>query len=228
MKLFNWFGKKTPPQETETTNDGEALEIYSGMRVEVTDLTGQMLFVAKLMGLHGNQAELHQYSESAAARTEEPLPVRIRGYSDRDRKAVYMEGVVTPLPQSKWEVAELNVCGTGNDRAFFRLDVNLEATAAMYSGLDAEEKPCRLLNISIGGAYISSEYQYHEGDKFLLKVKLLEDRPESAMFSQVMRVIEKDETVFEYGCRFLELSEEEQDKITQNIFAFQRRKRGGS
>ena len=217
MILFNLFGKKTdaPPQEIE--HDGDELEIYSGMRVEV----------AKLMGLHGNQAELHQYSEAAISE-EEPFPVKIRGYSDRDRKAVYMEGVIAPLPDKKWSVTELKVCRIGNDRAFFRLDTNLDATATMFSGLAMGEKPCKLLNISIGGACISSEYRYHDGDKFLLKVRLLEDRPESAMFSQVMRVIEKDSAGFEYGCRFLELTDADQEQITQNIFAAQRQKRGRS
>ena len=96
----------------------------------------------------------------------------------------------------------------------------------MFSGLAMGEKPCKLLNISVGGARIASEFRYHDGDKFLLKVRLMEDRPESAMFSQVMRVIEKDGGKFEYGCRFLELTEEDQEKITQNIFAAQRQKRG--
>lgn len=230
MNLFNLFGKKAdaPPPKAEQTGEAEELDIYSGMRVEVTDLDGRMLFVAKLMGLHGNQAELHAYSKSAVSQTEEPFPVKIRGYSDRDRKAVSMEGVITPLPEDKWSVAELKVCRVGNDRAFFRLDTDLEATATMFSGLAMGEKPCRLLNISIGGARIRSESRYHEGDKFLLKVRLLEERPESAMFAEVMRAIEKDDDGYEYGCRFLELSEADQDQITQNIFAAQRQKRGYS
>ena len=58
-----------------------------------------------------------------------------------------------------------------------------------------------------------------------MKVRLLEDRPESAMFAQVVRVIEKDGDGFEYGCRFLELTEADQAQITQNIFAAQREKR---
>lgn len=94
----------------------------------------------------------------------------------------------------------------------------------MFSGLTMGERPCRLLNISIGGACISSECRYYDGDKFLLKVRLLEDRPEFAMFSQVMRVIEKGDAGFEYGCRFLELTEADQEQITQNIFAAQRQK----
>ena len=186
------------------------------------------LFVAKLLGIRGNRAELHQYSEAAAFQGEPPLPVRIRGYSDRDRKAVYMEGLITPLPQNIWQVEELTISKVGNDRAFFRLETNLDATATMFSGLELGEKPCRLLNISVGGASIRSECRYHQGDKFLLKVKLLEDRPVSAIFSQVVRIIEKEGGKFEYGCQFLELTEEDQEKITQNIFAVQRQKRSRS
>lgn len=227
MKLFSLFGKKTAEQPpVEKAEAAEELAVYSGMRVEVTALDGRMLFVAKLLGIHENQAELHQYSEAAVFGGEEPLPVRIRGYSDHERSAVYMEGVITPRPKSIWYVEELTVCRTGNDRAFFRLTTNLDATATMFRGLEMGEKPCRLLNISVGGACIGSEYRYHEGDKFLLKVKLLEDRPESAMFSQVVRIIEKDGDKFEYGCRFLELTEEDQERIIQNIFAAQRQKRG--
>lgn len=230
MRLFNLFGKKNekqPPKESGQKEAAEEREIYSGMRVEVTDQNDNMLFVAKLQGLRGDQAELHQYSESAIDREEEdPLPVKIRGYNDHNRKAVYMEGVITPKPQNIWSVAELNVCKVGNDRAFFRLETNLEASATMFTGLEMGEKPCRLLNISVGGARITSERRYHEGDKFLLKVKLLEDRPESAMYSQVVRVLEREDGKTEYGCRFLELTEEDQERITQNIFAAQRQKMG--
>ena len=43
MILFNLFGKKTdaPPQEIE--HDGDELEIYSGMRVEVTAMIYKIL-----------------------------------------------------------------------------------------------------------------------------------------------------------------------------------------
>ena len=47
MNLFELFGKKAkrPPQEKEAAEDGEALDIYSGMRVEVTAFEGELLFV---------------------------------------------------------------------------------------------------------------------------------------------------------------------------------------
>lgn len=231
MKLFDIWRKRaeeTPAQKNEKAAEEESLDIYSGMRVEVTTDAGQILFVAKLMGLHGKKAELHQYSEAAIVKDVETIHARIRGYSDYERKAVYMEGIITPGPKHIWQVEELTIVRVGNDRAFFRLTTNLDATATMFSGLAMGEKPCKLLNISVGGAGVSSEYRYHEGDKFLLKVRLLEDRPESAMFSQIVRVVEKDEGKFEYGCRFLELTEVDQEQIARNIFAAQRQKRGRS
>lgn len=228
LELFRKRAKERPPQEDKDTNGTEELDIYSGMRVEVTTAAGQILFVAKLMGLHGDKAELHQYSEAAIVKDVETIHARIRGYSDYERKAVYMEGIITPGPKHIWQVEELTIVRVGNDRAFFRLTTNLDATATMFSGLAMGEKPCKLLNISVGGASVSSEYRYHKGDKFLLKVRLLEDRPESAMFSQIVRVVEKDEGKFEYGCRFLELTEANQEQITRNIFAAQRQKRGRS
>ena len=231
MNLLNLFNKKAKgqrPQEGKQADSTEDLDIYSGMRVEVTTDKGQVLFVAKLLGLNGNKAELHQYSEYEAAEDAEALHVKIRGYSDYERKAVCMEGIITPSPRHIWKVEELTVVRIGNDRAFFRLETNLDATITMFSGLTIGEKPCKLLNISIGGASVSSEYRYYEGDKFLLKVRLLEDRPESAMYAQVVRVIEKDEGKIEYGCQFLGLTEADQEQITQNIFAAQRKKRGHS
>lgn len=231
MKLFGLFKKQKkeqPPQETEEISREEGLEVYSGTRVEVTTLDGELLFVAKLTGVHGTEAELQQFSEAAVSGDSEPIHVRIRGYVDHEKKAVHFEGVIAPARKNIWSVEELALQKAGNDRAFFRLSTNRDGTATMYSGLEAGEKPCKLLNISIGGACISSECRYHEGDKFLLKVKLLEDRPESAMFSQVMRIIDKGDNGFEYGCRFLELTDADQEQITQNIFAAQRLKRGRS
>ena len=226
LDLFKKKEKAQPPQESEAAQ--EKLSVYSGMRVEVTTDPGQFLFVAKLLNPQGDQAELHQYSESEIREEAESIRAKIRGYSDYERKAVYLEGVITPELDHKWKVEKLKVCRVGNDRAFFRLMTNLDATATMFRGLEMGEKPCKLLNISIGGASISSACRYHMGDKFLLKVKLLEDRPVSAMFSQVVRVTEKENEPFEYGCQFLELTEDDQEQITQNIFAAQRQKRGRS
>ena len=193
MGLLDIF-KRRPQEEpaaSETAADVEALEIYSGMRVEVTTFDGRLLFVAKLIGPRGSSAELHQYSEASLPQDAEPVRVRIRGYNDHERKAVYMEGTIAPDVKHIWKVEELTVARIGNDRAFFRLDTDIDATITTFGGFGAGEQPCKLLNISVGGACISSAFRFHEDDKFLLKVKLLEDRDISVMYCQVLRIIDK-------------------------------------
>ena len=230
MSLLDLFRKK---ENKESVQDGveeeyEEPEIYSGMRVEVTSMEGRPLFAGKLMSPMRGQAELYQYTEGEVPESEEPLGVRIRGFNDRKRKAVYMEGTIAPLPKHIWKVEDLHVVGAGNDRAFFRLETNLPASITLFGGgFGGGELECRLLNISVGGARIGIDSQLHAGDKFLLKVKLLEDRDTSVMYCEVLRAIEGKDGTYEYGSRFLELTEADQYKISQNIFAAQLKERNG-
>ena len=214
--------KEILQQYTEEEEDGKTQEAGSGANAGPESL--EVVFARML----AEQAEKEKDSEEE--KQKEPLHVRIRGYNDHERKAVYMEGFITPEEKHTWNVEELTVTRIGNDRAFFRLETNLDAVVTTFGGFSAREQDCKMLNISVGGARILSEQLYHEGDKFLLKVQLLEDRPMSVMFCEVLRVFEREDSKYEYGCRFLELNEEDQDKITQNIFAAQlaerRKKRG--
>lgn len=227
MGLLQLFGKKAKdqPQKKEETHEAKEAKIYSGMRVEATTLEGKLLFVAKLMGLSGDRAELHQYSEAEIPKEQEAMRVNIRGYNDHNHKAVYMEGTISPQSRHIWKVEALTVIRSGNDRAFFRLSTNLDATITIFSGWDRGEKPCKMLNISAGGACILTQHRFYMGDKFLLKVQLIEDMPLSAMFCQVLRITEKDNGLLEYGSQFLEMTEDTQDKIVQSIFTAERKKR---
>lgn len=224
MSVLNLFGKKEKGQQVgkrKNTDEEELFDPYSGMRVEVTNQEGTILFVAKMENVFGKRAELHQYSEMDPSQKVEPVRAKIRGYSDHERKALYMEAIIRPRVRHVWDVEELTVVRVANDRAFFRLETERDASITMFSGLMIGERPCKMLNISVGGACLASEYRYHKDEKFLLKVKLIDDRPESAMFCQVLRATEKEEGQFEYGCCFLELTEEDEDRIIKNIFEAQ-------
>lgn len=225
-KLTNlWKNQANLEQFSEMELSQEELVQYSKMEFPQED-SEQPSEAAE------SEKEGGQPSETEDSQKVEMIHVRIRGYSDHERKAVYMEGLITPGDKRIWNVEDLKVAHIGNDRAFFRLDTDIEAVVTTFGGFSAGEETCRMLNISVGGARILSEQKYNEGDKFLLKVKLLEDRPMSVMFCEVLRIIEREDSKYEYGCRFLELNEEDQEKITQNIFAAQlaerRKKRGAS
>ena len=233
MGVFDLFRKK-PQAETESAQEKpeeDEGEVYSGMRVEITDRSGNMLFMARVSDLDGSLAYLHQYSEAAIAWEEEspPLPVRIRGYNYHERKAVYMEGAISPAPgQNRWQVEGLVVTRICNDRAFFRLETTATAHLSPMGSLGVEEEDCRLVNISVGGVCVQSEQQLREGDKFLLKIRLLEGLDLSMMYCQVLRITVKERGRYEYGCRFLEMNEADEERITQIIFAAQRQQRSNS
>ena len=46
VKLFGLFGTRAKDRPPEGRDEAEELEAYSGMRVEVSTLEGQLLFVA--------------------------------------------------------------------------------------------------------------------------------------------------------------------------------------
>lgn len=187
----------------------------------VEDTEDRILFIANIKNLHKDTAELYQFSEgdifqdvdTESYRGTESLYVKLRGFNDCERKAVFMEGIVTPGQRHVWQVRNLTVVRVENERSFTRLNTDIDAVAVSPGD---DERVCRLLNISVGGASIGTEYRYHKGDTFLLKVKLSGDKP-SVMYCEVLRVIEKDTAKFEYGCRFLELTEADQEQITRSM-----------
>lgn len=212
MKFFDLLKKST-------AEDIRELEIYSGMRVIVETLDETLLFVAKLQDPQNNKAELYQYSATDTIQDMEAaaIPVKLRGYNDCERKAVFMEGNLIPKQKHIWQVENLTITRIENERAFPRFSTDIAATVTASDGTNEGEKVCKLLNISVGGANIGSEYRYYKGDRFLLKAKLIEDRPVSVMYCEVTRVVEKTASSFEYGCRFLELTEADQEELTQSI-----------
>lgn len=223
--LFRRKSGKTGGEESAKNQQEERLRPYSGMRVEVTTMNGQELFIAKLVHLQGDMAQLHQYTAAEIPpELEEAAKVRIRGYSDKEEKAVYLEGVITLRPERIWTVENLTLLKRENDRAFFRVDTDIDALARPVSNVVAEGGPCKLLNISVGGACISSKSQYREKERLLLNVKLMEERDVSLLLCEVLRITKKENAVFEYGCRFLEMGEADAQKVAQVIFDLQREK----
>lgn len=220
MKLFQLFGKsakKEPAREPERELTLEGHGVYSGMRVEVMDTDSRLLFIAKLMGIQKDSAKLHEYLESQVAFEEEEMKIRIRGYSDIAKKAIYLEGILKQADDGIWPVEGLTFIKSGNDRAFTRVNTNIDGSMVTGEKADAEEEPCKLLNISAGGAYIRAEPALELGERFLLKVKLGPDRDTSLIFSEVCRIVEREDEVFEYGCRFVGLDEDDREQILRSL-----------
>lgn len=220
MKLFQLFGKsakREPVLEPGRELPLEDRGVYPGMRVEVMDMDSHLLFIAKLMDIQKDSAKLHEYLESAVSFEEEEMKIRIRGYSDIAKKAIYLEGTLKQADDGIWPVEGLAFIKSGNDRAFSRVNTNIDGSMVIGEKAGAEEEPCKLLNISVGGAYIRAEPALELGERFLLKVKLGPNRDTSLIFSEVCRIVEREDEVFEYGCRFVGLDEDDREQILRSL-----------
>lgn len=228
MGLFGLFGKKAAQAApVEKEEEGPFLEDYAGLEAAVTDTEGRLLFTAKLLGLEGNSGNLHQLSAASISReVEEPLTVQLRGYSSRKSKAAYLEGTILPAEDERiWRVENLTLVKLENDRSYFRMDVDMDASVTSVGRPGAVEEPCKLVNISVGGVRIASSNQHQLDERLLLSVDLTPGKAPSTMLCQILRIIAQDRD-YEYGCQFIELNEADQDRIMQIIFALQRKQSG--
>ncbi|MCI9156208.1 MAG: PilZ domain-containing protein [Lawsonibacter sp.] len=226
LQGFGKSAKQKRAEESQRRAKEEDLELYSGMQVEVTSEDGRMFLTATLLDLRGDRAQLEPRSEgNLLAGTEEPVPVTLRGYSSLEGKAVVLEGTIRPNPNGLWEAEHLVLVKRGNDRAFFRVDTNIDAGVTPMGSFSSKEEPCKVLNISVGGIFVSSKLRHNVGDKFILQVKLLPELEPSLMFCQVLRILERRADYFEYGCQFLRLNSADEERILQIIFDLQRKRR---
>ena len=223
MGLFGFFGKKAETHKKSAEREPSELDDCLGIKVEVSGADGYLFFTARVLEVEGNSARLHRLSGSDLGGGSGPRQVRIRGYSSRKRSVICLEGLMKPVSEDVWEAEDLVVTKTGNDRAYFRLDTDLDVSVVI-SGRTENENDGRLRNISLGGACVVLNHKVESGDTILLKVRLDEDAPESSIFCRVLRVTETEEGVYEYGCQFIRLTEDDQDRITQMILQAQKRR----
>ena len=227
MGLFAKFRKTAKQTEEEAAIERarkEDLEIYSGMRVEVTSTDGRMFLVARLSGLRGDRAQLKLSTDAVLmASSEEPVPVTLRGYSSKENRAVFLRGTVRLGAGGGWQVEHLALVKRNDDRIHLRADTDAEGVISPLDRPGGAEEPCRLMNISVGGACLGLQTRHDVGDKFLLRTRLAPGGELLALRCQVLRILERRHGYFEYGCRFLELEASNEERILRYIFAAQER-----
>ena len=213
-------GKGAPAPENPATN----LIIFSGMQVEVLNMEDGLLFTARLSISDNGNAKLWQSSEGFVPPFEPPLPVKLRGYFDQDKKAVHLEANASLAQESLWNLEDLRLVSEENDRAFFRENTKLAGDVRRVGWVGAESKPCDVVNLSAGGVCIRSEEDYQKDDKLLLTTTLHEGAEAVTLLCEVRRVTPKNNGQAEYGCRFVDLDGSREDQIVETIMELQRQK----
>lgn len=224
MGLFDMFKKSPKEQRIEDSRKRamkEDLEVYSGMRVEVTSGDGRVFLVAKLLDLRGDRAQLEPGADgSLMVRSEEPLNVSLRGYSSRENRTVIMEGTIRVGPGKLWQAEHLELVDHRDEhRANVRVETDMDGVFSLAGHSGVPEESCQIKNMGMGGVCIGSQARRDVGDKLLLRIGRLMELRDSVLPCQILRINDRKPGYFEYGCRFLELDEEVERRLFRAMYA---------
>lgn len=228
MGLLSLFGKSDRQRKFEQERrraKTEDLDLYPGMRLEITTDDGRLFLVAELLELRGDRAKLRTFIDGRLlAKSDAPISVTMRGYSSKRNGAVVAKAKVRSGSSNIWYAEHVELAERSDRRATFRIDVDLEGTAVPTAWNQAPEEPCRLRNISTGGVCISMGTRHDVGDKLLLRAQLFPDGEQTALACQIVRILQHRYDYFEYGCRFLYVDPTDENLVLRAIFDAQKHK----
>lgn len=125
-----------------------------------------------------------------------------------------------------WRMEDLKLVKVKNQRAFFRLETNLDAAIISLDKFRNKEEFAKVLNISVNGVGVGTTYPCCVGDKLLLKVCLASPWEEENLLCRVMRIEEKGVSGFVYGCQFMDQDEKDREHMLQKLLELEQRMRG--
>lgn len=224
MGLFDAF-RKSPKEKRVEEAHKRAMkmdaEVYSGMRVEATSEDGRVFFVARMLELRGDRAQLEPGADgSLMTRSDEPVRVTLRGYSSKEGRAVSMEGDVRVGAGKLWQVENLALLDSQSEhRANVRVEIDLTGGFTVDGRPGVPEESCRVENMGMGGVCFSTQARRDVGDKLRLRLEGLLELGGVPLTCQILRIDARKAGRFVYGCRFLDVDEEMERRLFRAMYA---------
>lgn len=223
MGLFSVFRKepKAPPPEDDFP------ELQNGMRVEVLTPTEVELFTGRIRLLESEVVEVRALDGGFVPRAVYGQQVRIRGTLE-DGRGFVLEGSVGPNAPDFWRIERLRPPRTNQHREDFRQHVGAEGVVCPSEQFRGQKQPCRILDMSASGGRVITRAIFKEEGTFYLRVALLPRETPFVLTCLVKRVdvLTKPGSPtrkFEYGCQFIDMPEQERERLIQSIFELQRK-----
>ena len=227
MGLFDSFRKKGTPAAAAKAGGGAFPELYAGMKAEVLTEGNSLIFVGTLDGLSGTAAEVHAESAGVIPQTVYNRPVKLRCFR-RNGETFTLIGNVTQNTAKFWRIVGLKKVQTSENRNFFRQNTGVDGFLAPGSLLSDRKSPCKILDVSAGGARVQTERLFAKNATFQLEASLLPEEKPFHVTCKVVRVSIRSAPGsvtkrYEYGCQFVDMPPREQERLLQSIFVLQRR-----
>ena len=205
MGLFDAFRKSPKERRVEEAHRRamkEDLEVYSGMRVEVTSGDSRIFLVARLLELRGDRAQLEPGADgSLMTRSDEPMKVTLRGYSSKEGRAVSMEGTIRMGAGKLWQLENLALVDRAENRANVRIETSISGGFTVDARPGIPEENCTVRNMGMGGVCLSAQARRDVGDKLHLRVDRLLELDGTFLTCQILRIDARRPGYFEYGCQ---------------------------
>ena len=214
--------------DTPTQNPAETqtIELWPGMVAEVMTPENHLIFVGRVDKIRDEGVYICELNDDTLPMVLVNQPVKVRFYRETDN--IVLHAKVAGSTDQMWKIDQLQSAFAREKRGSFRqnISIDIEARCGKCSGRDWRPDklfPCRMLDISVGGALVSCEEAFQEGDRLVITEALLvPNAPAFTFRCQIRRADEWNEGVNRYGCQFDTLAPRDQDRLLQAIFSIQR------
>lgn len=221
MAFFKSLTKKEPAAPEPTFPD-----LYNGMKVEVSTPTNVLIFVGRLRVLDNDTLELRGEDGGFLPRAVYNQQVKIQGLQKNGQRFT-LDGAVGPNAPTFWRIERLRVLQSYENRNSFRQPSGAEGWVYPTTSSQGQRFPCKVLDISAGGARVVTQKLFQLDVAFRLVVSLLPEEEPFTLTCKVRRtqVHSKPGSPgrrFEYGCQFVDTPHREQERLVQAVFTLQR------
>lgn len=223
MAFFKSLFKKEEPVSSVPPDDFP--DLYNGMKVEVLTPANSLIFVGRIQLLSGgNQVDVLGETGGFLPRALYNQRVKLRCFQ-RDGDTFTLNGTVGPNDPKFWRIEKLQSLQNSENRNFFRQNIGVEGQIVSPSG---QKIPCKVLDISAGGARVLTSKLFQLEGTFQLEVSFLPTEEPFALTCRVKRTSVRAQTAspmkkFEYGCQFVDVPPREQERLLQVVFTLQRK-----
>lgn len=237
MGIFSFFSRNDDDEEEELLEEEEEEELddtvrrkqelaptgklFEGMKLDVTAKEGDFLFSGKVTKLFRNEMTLNRLPGALSFKVV-PLntELRLNGF-DKQMIPISLSATVVESSRTVLTVKNIKVESHEETRDNFRLPYSAPITIYRYDD-EQRSRPedCMLVNISIGGCCIQSDYVHMEDEVIRIHIKL-EDYTAMDFVGQVVRCSNQERGKFTYGILFAQLSEPESMSLSKMLYNLQ-------
>lgn len=237
MSIFNIFSRSEDEEEEKAPDlelDEEAVkplgrqsdsalagELYEGMRLDVMTKEREPLLSGRVTSRTEDTLTLGRLPGELSFKISTlGKDVSLSGY-DKKLLPICLSATVQESTRTSFTVKNIKVERHTENREAFRLPYN--SPVSLFRREDEHLKnpeECQLINISIGGCCVQSEYIHMEDEVIRIRVKL-DDYAPLTFLGQIVRCVEHAPGVFWYGVLFAQLTEQEITSLNKTLYNLQ-------